>query len=129
MDQPRHDAESPVAAEAEARAVKRIEFSGEVDAWGYDTGLCNVSPVIGGENVVSRLQDEWGLDVFREPEVTVYLGVEPLKTGPLWALHGFGGTDVTPPEPPEIRVGDLDLIKRLRELDEREVLLVVEGPA
>ena len=107
--------------------AKRLEFSGEVDAYGYDTGLCDVSPVIGGENVVSRLQKEFGHEVFSKPEVTVYLGAEPLKTGPLWTLHGFGGTDVTPPESPEIKVGDLDLLGELRDLDGREVVLIVES--
>lgn len=105
----------------------RIEFSGEVDAYGEDTDLTSLSPTIGGENVVSRLQNEFRSDPFRKPEVTVYLGVEPLKTGPLWALHGFGGTDVTPPESPEIKVGDLNLIDKLRDLDGREVLLIVVG--
>jgi hypothetical protein len=107
--------------------AKRLEFSGEVDAYGYDTDLCDKSPVIGGENVVSRLQKEFGQEVFSKPEVTVYLGAEPLKTGPLWTLHGFGGTDVTPPESPEIKVGDLDLIGELRNLEGRQVVLIVEA--
>jgi hypothetical protein len=109
---------------------KRLEFSGEVDvdAWGGSQHICDVSPVIGGENVVKRLNEvfgaRWGAD---KPNVTVYLGVEPLKTGPLWAVHGFGGTDVTPPEGAEIEVGDFDLIGKLRDLDEREVVLVIES--
>jgi hypothetical protein len=107
--------------------AKRLKFSGEVDAWGYDTDLCDKSPVIGGENVVSRLQKEFGHEVFDKPGVTVYLGAEPLTTGPLWTLHGFGGSDVTPPESPEIKVGDLDLISELRDLDGREVVMVVEA--
>jgi hypothetical protein len=106
----------------------KVEFSGELDAYGYDTDLCDYSPTIAGRNVVSELLDafgqKWGAD---KPEVVVYLGVEPVKTGPLWALHGFKGTEVTPPESPEISVGDWDLLKRLGELDGREVLLVVES--
>lgn len=91
---------------------KRLELSGEVDSWG-SRGLTNVSPTIGGVHVIDKLFETFDLRTPLEREqVTVYLGVEPLKTGPLWAAGGFGGTDVTPPESPEIKVGDLDLVDK-----------------
>lgn len=106
----------------------RLELEGTVDfyAWDADQHICDVSPTIGGENLVTRLQDAFGAGYTERTEVRVLLGVEPVREGPLWACHGFGGTDVTPYESPEVRVGDWDLLEDLRALDGREVLLVVE---
>lgn len=104
---------------------RKLELSGVVDMYPQDVHINDISPSIGGENVIVRLNETFGQDVYDKPNVKAYLGVEPVAEGPLWALTGFGGTDVTPPELPEIRVGGLDLIDKLRELEGREVALVV----
>lgn len=114
--------------EAVARAQKRVlELAGVVDAYGG--GLCDVGPRIGGVDVIEAIDKRWPPshgNRGKRDVVRVFLGVEPVAEGPLWALHGFGGTDVTPADSPEITVGDYDLIYALNDLDGREVLLVVE---
>lgn len=102
-----------------------LELSGTVDY--YAGGLCDVGPRVGGLDVIAQIAERWP---YRHgggtPAVKVFLGVEPIATGPVWAIHGFGGTDVTPYECPEITVGGIDLLNRLEALDGREVLLIVE---
>lgn len=119
--------ETQGAGMAERRSLL---FEGEVDAYGYDTDLCDVSPTIGGRNVIGEVEVIWPWrgSGAPKPEVEVLLGVEPIATGRLWTLHGFGGTEVTPAEPPEFTVGEFDLIARLRELDGRTVALLIRGP-
>lgn len=93
----------------------------------YAGELCSVGPRIGGADLIDALDDHWPYGAGdSRPAVKVYLGVEPVATGPLWAIHGFGGTEVTPPEWPAITVGDFSLMDRLRDLDGRHVLLIVE---
>lgn len=104
---------------------RRVELAGVVDIDAYD-GLTDVSPHIGGRSVVGEIQRVFGDDVWWRGHVRVLLGVEPVAEGKLAAVHGFGGTDVTPPEAPTIEVGGVDLLERLRALDGREVLLVIE---
>lgn len=113
----------PSAAE---NTFRRVEIAGVVEV--HAGGLCDRGPRIGEVDVVGALEHAWPYPAGgRAPNVKVWLGVEPVKTGPLWAIHGFWGTDATPPELPEITVGDYDLIERLTELDGREVVLIVEA--
>lgn len=107
-----------------AREPRQLQLSGEVDAYGG--GMCTTSPEVGGRNVVSEIEEMWGGVYPEGPHVRVLLGVEPIADGHLSALHGFGGTDVTPPESPVIEVGDIDLLDKLRDLDGRTVILIIE---
>ena len=99
---------------------KELRLEGIVDVYG-DADLFT-SPIIGGQDVIGEIEKCWP----HRKKVTVYLGAEPAREGPLWTSYGFAGTDVTPPESPMIEVGDFDLLKRLRDLDGRHVLLVIE---
>jgi hypothetical protein len=105
---------------------RELRFEGVVDYW--EGGLLDVGPRIGERDVIGEIEElwPWSSSSSKDREVRVTLGVEPLAEGPLWAIHGFGGTDVTPPESPEITVGDFDLLKRLYDLDGRDVILIVE---
>lgn len=105
----------------EGTFIMKLEFSGTLDSYGG--GLCDVSPTIDGTNIINEINKTFPSD----ENVTVYFGAEPIKEGPLWACHGFGGTEVTPAESPMIIVGDRDLIRDLNEYDGREVLLVIES--
>lgn len=104
-----------------------LRLAGKVDAYAYDARGMSADFKIGDEFVIAaidkRFPHKWG----NTQNVRVYLGVEPVKEGPLWAEAGFCGTDVTPPDLPEIRVGDYDLLADLKKLDGREVLLIVEA--
>lgn len=104
---------------------KKVEFKGVVERYGVGD-LTATDVEVGGTLVIATLEEEFGNTWARRPAVKVFLGVEPLAEGPLWTCAGFGGTDVTPPDSPEIMVGDYDLLNKLTELDEREVLLIVE---
>lgn len=106
--------------------MTEIRFEGEVD--GYDAMATTSFPSIGGRDVIGVLDDAFGT---RKPNVRVTLGVEPVgvvpvAAGPLWTEYGFAGTDVTPSESPVITIGGWDLLDRLRDLDGREVILIVE---
>lgn len=109
-------------------AAMRLELLGEVDTYGAEWP--NSGPTIGGVDLIAELETRFPSKPWRGTgavaNVRVYLGVEPVAEGPLWACHGFGGTDVTPPESPEIRVGDTDLFRWLDDLDGRVILLIVE---
>jgi hypothetical protein len=104
---------------------RKLELSGIVDAYGWDSqgNWPSTSPVVGGVRVIDALEETFGAAKSR---VRVWLGVEALASGKLWTCHGFAGTDVTPAESPEISVGDIDVLDRLRDLDEREVVLIIE---
>lgn len=101
-----------------------LQFSGivEIDRG----GLCDVGPRVGDVDIIEVIEGRYPYRTGHRPQVRVFLGVEPVATGPLWAIHGFAGTDVTPYESPEITVGDYDLLERLNDLEGREVLLVIE---
>ena len=108
----------------------KIWIEGEVDAWNAD-GL-SPDPLIGGKSVFGVFEKA-GIDYgYRAPRqrVRVTLGIDPEKQaqreGTFHSYEGFAGTDVTPPEPPEIQVGGWDVMERLRELDGRQVALLVE---
>jgi hypothetical protein len=100
-----------------------LKFEGTVDVYGGG-GLFDVGPTIGDRNITEAIEATFG--AYAQPNVRVYLGIEPLATGKLYSYGGFGGTDVTPAELPEITVGDLDRLGRLHALDGRHVLLVIE---
>lgn len=99
-----------------------IELRGEVDA--YDGWLpWDVS--IGGVRLIEALRRE-GLE---GQEVVVAIETRPTVTeasGTLRAFEGFGGTDVTPAEAPEIAVGDADLFRRLADMDGEHVVVCVD---
>lgn len=103
---------------------RELKFEGEVNGWGGS--LTDTSPEIGDRHVIHELEGTFG-DLWRDrPNVRVLLGVEPLAEGPLQAMTGFGGTDVTPPDSPVIEVGGFDLLNKLHDLDGRTVVLVIE---
>lgn len=94
--------------------------------------------MIGDRDVYAEVEDKWP---FRDGHgkaavhtLKVMLGVEPPKSGILLAAAaghlyqspGFHGTEVTPPELPEIFIGNFELLKKLNELDGRTVLLIIE---
>lgn len=105
--------------------MRELKFSGTLDLYsGVD--FCNTGPFIAGRDVIGEIMDIWSWG--HEPhDVKVFLGVEPIAEGRLWAIHGFGGTDVTPPESPEITVGGIEIIPKLWDLDGREILLIIQG--
>lgn len=104
---------------------KQLRFDGVLeysDSWHMMSG-----PSIAGRDVIAEIHDMWPIVPLRsEPNVAVTLGVEPAAQGELWAAHGFTGTDVTPGDPPEITIGDWNLLERLYDLDGREVILILE---
>jgi hypothetical protein len=102
---------------------RELKFEGEVDAYGG--GSWSATDVrIGDRDVIDEIGRTWPRS--GESQVRVMLGVEPVATGALSTYTGFGGTDVTPADPPEIMVGDIDLVARLRDLDGRTVILFIE---
>lgn len=111
--------------------MTEVRFDGVLDFAGDDC-VCT-SPTIGGRRVIDELDEAFGavysfatgLTVQRVVKVT--LGVEPLAEGVLETATGFGGTDVTPTELPEIKVGGVDVLDHLDDLDGREVILIVES--
>jgi hypothetical protein len=102
--------------------LEQVRFEGVVDShdcWGMSTG-----PSVDGVDVITVIRSKWPE---KYPNVRVTLGIEPVAEGMLVAIfHGFTGTDVTPGDPPEIIIGDIDLVKNLYDLDGREVILIVE---
>jgi hypothetical protein len=109
-----------------AKAGAHLTLEGMVDSYG-DFGLSGIGPKIGDTAVAEAITDQLG---FGAREVKVILMVEAEQhlaaDGRLSAYRGFGGTDVTPPEPAEVDVGSIRLLDLLRELDGRTVCLYVE---
>jgi hypothetical protein len=103
--------------------ARKIQFSGIVDAYGGGSWSATDAS-IGGTSVIEGLERTFGIR--SDINVNVWLGIESVASGVLYAHNGFGGTDVTPPESPVIEIGDIDLINRLADLDGREVVLIVE---
>jgi hypothetical protein len=110
--------------------VRELKFEGKLDIydiWTYPT----TGPNIGGRDVIDEIEAIW-----REShtELTVYLGTqgtenrEKLAEGRSDIYHGFCGSEVTPADPAEIRVGGIDLLAKLREHDDEFVVLIIEGP-
>jgi hypothetical protein len=104
---------------------KRLELAGVLDL--YSGSMADTGPRIGGVDVISALDERFPRRYDERPRMKVWLGVEPVADGALWAIHGFGGTDITPARMPEITVGGLNILERLDDLDGREVLLIVEA--
>jgi hypothetical protein len=115
-----------------AEATKLV-LEGVVEAHGGEH-ICEVSPTIGGANVVSEIEELFGRFGGAGQKARVTLGVEHAPgthdgfgaSGAIWSIHGFGGTDVTPYEPPEITVGGIDVLSKLYDADGKFVILEVE---
>lgn len=111
---------------AMAKPGMRLTLEGVVDGDG-NCGLFEIGPKIGGVAVADEVSKKLG---YGARNVKVILMVESKRhldaEGRLSAYPGFGGTEVTPYEPPEVIVGDIHLLARLRELDGRMVCLSAE---
>jgi hypothetical protein len=111
----------------------KLVLEGVVEAHGGEH-ICEVSPEIGGVNVITEIEKMFGTFGGAGQKGRVTLGVEHAPgthggfgaSGAVWSVHGFGGTDVTPYEPPEITVGGIDVLQRLYDADGKFVILEVE---
>ncbi len=111
----------------ESNEPRRLRLDGIVAELGG--GLTETSPLIGESNVITEIDEIWGFGA--RSHVRVWLGVDPEEpqpeaTGDLSAYHGFGGTDVTPADSPEILIGGFNLVWRLMDFDGRHVTLIIE---
>lgn len=106
---------------------RELKFEGECEPYGGEWSA--TSPEIGGRHVINEIDAVFG-SYPQKPNLKVYLGVEPkpplCAEGETFTSTGFGGTDVTPADSPEIMVGGLDLMDKLYDLDGRHVLLIIE---
>jgi hypothetical protein len=107
--------------------MANLRFDGELDMYGGDRWA--TGPEIGGRDVIKEIENVWPYRSNHRHQVRVTLGVEPVARGGLWAIHGWGGTEITPPDSPEITIGGFDLLDRLRNLDGRYVILIIEDLA
>lgn len=112
--------------------MREIQFSGALDAYG---GGLHWAPHIADRDILDEIAVMWPRKTYGiRPSLKVFLGTQPNPNsgvqmeGDFRSCHGFGGTDVTPADPPEIKVGDIDLFAELRNHDGEVVLLIVEGP-
>lgn len=109
-----------------AKPGAKLTLEGVVDAHGGG-GLFEIGPRIGDVAVADAVSHRLG---FGAKDVKVILMVEAEQhldaDGKLSAYPGFGGTEVTPYEPPEVNIGDIRLLGRLQELDGRTVALSIE---
>lgn len=106
--------------------MTEVRFDGEVDAYDWSRDM-SAFPSIGGRNVIDEVEAAFP----QGRDVKVTLAIEPVPqawVGALISEMGWTGTEVTPGDPPVIRVGDVDVLKQLREFDGRTVILIVEDP-
>jgi hypothetical protein len=100
-----------------------LEFTGVVDAFDSLGMYAYVS--IGGVNFAREIEETFGEDA----KLTVMIahgGDEQLYKGEFEFYGGFTGTDVTPGDPPEIMIGDADLMDNLYDMDGKIVHLRVD---
>jgi len=114
--------------------MSKLQFDGKVDTganWGGVTGV-----TVGGRDVIREIDQRWPRRDRWPREIHVVLGVAAVAgrdsvitlaaDGEMTAEYGFSGSDATPAEAPRITVGRLDVLLHLRDLDGREVVLILE---
>lgn len=99
----------------------RLEFEGKLELDDFvGSELYNLGPTINGRDVIKEIDE-----TFRGKGVTVLFGIDPVAEGDVYASKGWGGTDVTPGDPPELYVGNIDLLAKLYGYDGRTVALII----
>jgi hypothetical protein len=113
--------------------MRELKFEGMLDC--FAGHLCATGPHVEGRSIIDEVEEMWpGAWNRTGPQLKVFLGTQPdphmgvTMDGDFYANHGFGGTDITPSDPPEIRIGDIDLMAELYKHDDEVVLIIFEGP-
>jgi hypothetical protein len=71
----------------------------------YGDNMWRTEPTIGGRGVVTEIEKTFGRN---PPPLEFVLAKEVVARGEVEAYHGWAGTEVTPGDPYEVSVGDVD---------------------
>jgi hypothetical protein len=105
--------------------AKVLELTGVVNMSGGSWSSTDVE--IGGRCLITEIENFFGSD----PAVVVTLahgGDQSLYEGKSYMSTGWGGTDVTPGDPPDFTLGDINILEKLEELDGQVVHVRIEEP-